>query len=80
MTQQDVLQQVQQVIREELDNDDVAVTPETVADDIEDWDSLTNIQIMMALQKKFGVKFTALQINGFKNVGEICNCILSTKA
>ena len=77
MTQEEILQKVQGVIREELDNEDVIITEHTVADDVEEWDSLSNIQIIIALERKFGIKFTALQINSFKNVGEICACIQS---
>lgn len=80
MTQDEILQQVQEVIRQELDNDTIVVTPETIADDVEEWDSLSNIQVIIGLEKKFGIKFTAMQINGFKNVGEICTCIQSAKA
>jgi len=80
MTQDEILRQVQEVIREELDSDSVVVTAETIADDVEDWDSISNIQIIIGIEKKFGIKFTAMQVNSFKNVGEICTCIQSAKA
>ncbi|HWB28498.1 MAG TPA: acyl carrier protein [Chitinophagaceae bacterium] len=79
MTNKEILEQVEQVLKEELDNADIVVTPKTVADDIEEWDSLANIQVIIGLERKFGIKFTAWQVNGFKNVGEICECIQSAQ-
>jgi acyl carrier protein len=57
--------------------DEVELTESTCADDIEEWDSLSHIQIIVAIEKAFGIKFTSLEIMKWKNVGEMVDSILS---
>ena len=70
-----LLKELESIFREVLDLDDLELAEDTTADTIEDWDSLTHIQIIVAAEKKFGIKFTASEIQGFRNVGDICTCI-----
>lgn len=70
-----ILQDVTRVFRKVLDNDSVVLHPETTANDIEDWDSLTHVQLIVALEKHFNIRFTSLEIQKFKNVGDICRAI-----
>ena len=58
-----------------LDLDEVALTDSTTADDIEEWDSLSHVQLVVAIEKAFGVKFTSLEIMKWKNVGELVDSI-----
>ena len=62
-------------IFEKLDLDEVELTDATTADDIEEWDSLSHVQLVVAIEKAFGVKFTALEIMKWKNVGELVDSI-----
>ena len=59
------------------DDDSITVNAETTADDIEDWDSLEHINLVSAVEKEFGVKFTMAQVVGMKNVGEMVDVILA---
>lgn len=52
-------------------DEDQPVTAETTAADFENWDSLGNIRLFMALEKRFGVRFSTGEITGLKNVGEL---------
>ena len=67
-----ILQEVSGIFKDILDDDDVQVTETSTADDIEEWDSLTHIQLVVAIEKHFKIRFTAAEINSFQNVGEMC--------
>lgn len=68
----EILEEVVGIFKDILDNDDVMVTETSTADDIEEWDSLTHIQLVVAIEKHFKIRFTAAEINSFQNVGEMC--------
>ena len=75
----DILAQVQDVFREELEVDDLVLTDETTADDVEEWDSLSHVQLVVALEKSFGIKFTSREILSWDNVGDLIDCIEKKK-
>jgi acyl carrier protein len=72
----EIITQYQEIFKDVLDNDDVVLKYETTAADVEDWDSLSHIQIVVAIEKHFKVKFTTAEIREFKNVGEMCEATL----
>ena len=71
-----VLEEASAIFRDTLDNDDIQLTPATTADDIEEWDSLTHIQLIVALEKHFKIKFTTSEITSYKNVGQLAEGIV----
>lgn len=75
MEASEILIQVNEIFKEVLDNEDVAIQNETTANDVEDWDSLTHIQLIVAIEKHFKIRFKANEIQSFKNVGEMCSFI-----
>ena len=77
MAQQNINERLNEVFRNVFDDDDIEVNRETTADDIEDWDSLEHINLVSAVEKEFGVKFTMAQVVGMKNVGEMVDIILA---
>ena len=66
------LNQVNVIFKDVLDNENIVLKPETVANDVEEWDSLTHIQLIVAVEKHFKIRFTSLEIQGLKNVGHFC--------
>jgi len=60
-----------------LDNDDIVLTYDTTANDVEDWDSLNHIQLVVAIEKKFKVRFTTQEIQSWDNVGSIVNSVIA---
>ncbi len=75
MERDDILAKVQEVFREELEVEDLVLTDETTADDVEEWDSLSHVQLVVALEKAFGIKFTSREILSWDNVGDLVDCI-----
>ena len=75
MDKNQILAEVQEIFRDVLDNEDIVLANETVADDIEEWDSLTHIQLVVAVEKHFKIKFTSKEILMWKNVGEMIDSI-----
>lgn len=79
MDVQGIIAELNIIFRDVLDNDDITVTEATKADDIEEWDSLNHIQLVVAIEKKFGIRFTAAEINSWANVGDMCKAIIQRK-
>lgn len=75
MERDDILAKVQEVFRDELEIEDLVLTDETTADDVEEWDSLSHVQLVVALEKAFGIKFTSREILSWDNVGDLVDCI-----
>lgn len=75
MEKNEILAKVQTIFRDVLDNEEIVLTDETMANDIEEWDSLSHIQLIVAIEKAFGVKFTSLEIKELGDVGDMCQCI-----
>ena len=76
MEQNEILVAVQNIFRDVLDNEEIVLTPVTTADDIEEWDSLSHIQLIVAIEKSFKIKFTSKEILSWNNVGEMVGCIV----
>lgn len=70
-----VLEKVQEIFRDVMDNDEILLNDSTTSNDIEEWDSLSHIQLVVAIEKKFGLKFNSNQILSWKNVGEMVDLI-----
>ncbi len=68
-------QKLTQVFHDVFDDDSIVVTPELTADDVDEWDSLAHIRLVVAVEKKFGMKFSAAEVGELKNVGELVTLI-----
>ena len=75
MERTQIMTEVQDIFRDVLDNVEIVLADTTTADDIEEWDSLTHIQLIVAFEKHFKIKFTSMEILSWQNVGEMVDCI-----
>ncbi len=75
-----ILHQLNEIFTDVLDNEDIKLQPETVAKDVEEWDSLNHIQLIVAIEKHFKIRFTTTEINSWKNVGDIISSIQAKQA
>ncbi|WP_312389433.1 acyl carrier protein [Chryseobacterium sp.] len=77
MNRDEILAKLTTIFHDELDNDEIVLHFDTTAEDIEEWDSLSHIQLIVAVEKAFKVRFTSSEIQSWNNVGEMIDCILS---
>ena len=77
MTRQEILDKLADIIRDIFDDDELDITEETTAADVEDWDSLEQINILVATERAFSVKFSVSEVEGLRNVGEMVDLIAS---
>jgi acyl carrier protein len=66
---------VTEIFADVLDNPAISLSFNTTANDVDEWDSLTHIQLVVAIEKHFKLRFTASEIRSWNNVGEMCEAI-----
>ena len=76
MTREEAFERVNKVFRDIFDDETITVNDATTAADIEDWDSLEHISLIVAVENAFGIKFGMGQVTRMKNVGEMADIIL----
>ncbi len=76
MTRETVFEIINEIFRDEFDDDTLVIVDETNAEDIEDWDSLAHVELVMAMEKAFSMKFSLKEVGELKNVGEMADLIL----
>ena len=73
----DIMEKVQEIFRDILDLEDLILDGKTSADDLEEWDSLAHINIIIAIELEFKTKFALGEIQELKNVGDMIELIKS---
>ena len=75
MERSEILAKVEDIFREELELDDLVLTDETTADDVEEWDSLSHVQLVAAMEEAFGIEFKSREILSWENIGDLIDSI-----
>ena len=75
MERKEIFDKLTIIFRDVLDNEEIELNDDTTAEDIEDWDSLANVQLMETIQKAFGIHFSAYEISSWIDVGEMVDSI-----
>ena len=71
----DTLQQIQEVFRNIFDDETITISRDTTAEDIEAWDSVQNVTLMLEVESEFGVRFSTSEIAYLKHVGELVDLV-----
>ena len=79
MERNEILKQVNAIFVDILDNESLVLTDSTTANDVEDWDSLTHIHLVVAIENGFAIRFSSQEIQSWNNIGELVDCIASKK-
>ncbi len=77
MKREEVFERLNNVFRDIFDDETIVVKEETTSKDIEDWDSLEHINLVVAIEQEFGIKFNMNEVTSMKNVGEMVDIILT---
>ena len=77
MKKEEIYERLNNVFRDVFDDESITVNENTTSDDIEDWDSLEHINLIVAVEQEFGIKFNMNEVTTMKNVGEMVDIIIS---
>lgn len=75
MNREEVLLRLNDIFKDVFDDNTIMIRDETTAKEIEDWDSLEHINLILAVEQCFGIKFSMLEVTQIKNVGEMIDII-----
>ena len=75
MERNNILSQINKIFIDTLDNEGIVIEETTTATDVEEWDSLTHIMLVVAIEKHFKIRFSSNEIQSWNNVGEMINSV-----
>lgn len=73
----EIYAQLTDLFRELFSDDDIVLTPETSAKDIEGWDSFNHLSVIVAVETRFNIKMKTSEIDKLANVGDLVNAVKS---
>jgi len=76
MTREEVMKKLNEIFRNVFDDETIVLTDETNANDIEDWDSLEQINLIVNIENEFGMMFDMSEVSDLANVGEMADLIM----
>lgn len=75
----EIYERLNEIFRDVFDDDSITVTATTTANDIEDWDSLSHITLVSAVEDEFRMKFSMKEVVGMQNVGEMATIVAARR-
>ena len=71
----ELIKRLTEIFRDVFDDEEMTITPKTTAQDVEGWDSLTHVTLLINVERAFHVKFTSSEVASLNNVGELMDLI-----
>ena len=78
MEKKEIIEKLQEIFRDVFDNEEIEISNNTVAEDIDEWDSLAHVQLIKEIEVVFDIKLTSKEILSWDNVGEMVDSIHAT--
>jgi acyl carrier protein len=75
MDETQIYARLTEIFKDVFDEDSIEITPETSAKDVDGWDSLTHIRLILTIEKAFKIKFSTSEIGKLENVGDLVTLI-----
>jgi acyl carrier protein len=72
---EDIVNRLNTIFRQVFEDTSIEVTREMTSGDLENWDSLSHVTMIVAVEEQFGVKFTLRELVAMKNVGDLIDCL-----
>ncbi len=76
MEREEVMQKVTEIARDIFDDEELELNDDTIAADVDGWDSLTHLSFINEIENEFGIKFEMKEVQGLNNVGELIDVIM----
>ncbi|GAW67874.1 acyl carrier protein [Geoanaerobacter pelophilus] len=70
-------EQLNEIFCEVFDDDDIRISEEMTANDVDGWDSLSHVNLIVSIESEFNIRFSQKELLTFKNVGDLLNAIRS---
>ena len=77
MTDSEIFSRLTDIFHDVFDDDDIELTPDMTAEDVEEWDSLSHIRLIVAAEREFGVSFSSSEVANLENVGQFVDLIVA---
>ena len=75
MDRADIYEKLTRVFRDVLDDDVLEITPEMTANDVEDWDSLSHVRLILSVERIFDIHISIIELAQFNNVGQLADMV-----
>ena len=79
MDRHEILNELNKTFIDVLENEEILISENTTSDDVDDWDSLNHIHLVVAIEKKFKIRFASSEITSWNNVGDMLTSISEKK-
>lgn len=80
MTDDTLKSDIIEIFEDVMDLDEAEIDDATTAEDVEEWDSLSHVRLLVAIERAYGIKFTNAEIEALKQFGDIVSLVRAKKA